>query len=144
MTKTSSLVTARSVSSVVTPRSTAVRKAASVFSGARPRVPRWPCRSKAAADTRLAAQIAQASDTIGNVGMRGQQRRRLGREGLHRIDDEEMLRGTTHSGERRRLVGELAEGRDETVGIAGELHRRGIGKILALTRHRHLHGFGRK
>src|SRR5882757_829866 len=108
MTKTSSLVTARSVSRVVTPRSTAVRKAASVFSGARPRVPRWPCRSKAPADIRLAAQIAQASDTVGNVGMRSHERRRFGGKGLHRIDDEEMLRGTAHSGKGRRLVGELA------------------------------------
>src|ERR1700748_2916738 len=110
MIRTSSLVTARSVSSVVTPRATAMRKAASVFSGARPRVPRWPCRSKAPAETRLAAQIAEASGAVGNVGMSGHERRRLGREGLHRIDDEEMLRGTTPSGKGRRLVGELAEG----------------------------------
>src|ERR1700730_17400020 len=116
MTKTSSLVMARSVSRVVTPRSTAVRKAANVFSGAKPRAPRWPCRSKAPADTRLAAQIAQASDAVGNGRMSGQMRRSLSCEALHRMDDEEMLRGTARSGKGRRLVGELAERRDQAVG----------------------------
>src|SRR6185503_16959401 len=92
MIRTPSLVTAMSVSSVVTPRPRAVRKAASVFSGARPRAPRWPCRSNAWAG-KLSAQIAQASDAIGDVRMRGQQRRAFLGEGLHRVDDEEMLRG---------------------------------------------------
>ena len=51
-TMTPSLVTARSVSSVVTPISRALAKAASVFSGASPRAPRWPCRSNALAGLR--------------------------------------------------------------------------------------------
>ena len=90
--------------------------------------PRWPCRSKAAA--RLGAQIAQASNAIGNIGMRGQQCRRLGREGLHGVDDEEMLGGTTHSGKGLGVLGELAQRRDQSVGVAGKLYRRGVGKIL--------------
>src|SRR5215475_6032620 len=40
---------ARSSSSVVTPINNAVLKAARVFSGAKPRAPRWPCRSNATA-----------------------------------------------------------------------------------------------
>src|SRR6185503_17075428 len=114
MINTPSLVTARSVSSVLTPRSSAVRKAANVFSGARPRAPRWPCRSNALAG-RLSAQIAQASDAIFDVGMRGQQRRAFGRESLHRIDDEEMLRRTTHSGKGLGLLGELTQCRYQPV-----------------------------
>src|SRR5215217_3035010 len=130
MISTPSLVTARSVSSVVTPRSSAVRNAASVFSGAKPRAPRWPCRSNAAAG-RLSAQIAQASDAILDVGMRGQQRRAFRREGLDRVDDEEMLRGTTHSGKGLGLLGELAQRRYQSIGITREPHRRGVGKVLA-------------
>src|SRR6266511_1867587 len=48
-TRTPSLVMARSSSSVVTPIDNAVLKASSVFSGAKPRAPRWPCRSNALA-----------------------------------------------------------------------------------------------
>ena len=48
-TRTPSLVMARSSSSVVTPIDSAAAKAASVFSGASPRAPRWPCRSNAPA-----------------------------------------------------------------------------------------------
>src|SRR5262249_5309238 len=104
ITTTSSLVMARSVSSVLTPSARAVRKAAMVVSGARPRAPRWPCRSKAASAAALAAQIAQASDAACDIGMCGQQRRGLLGDGLHRIDDEEMLGGTTDSGKGRRLA----------------------------------------
>src|ERR1700736_3776518 len=52
---------ARSSSSVVTPISSAVAKASRVFSGARPRAPRWPCRSNAMASVTammVAATIA--------------------------------------------------------------------------------------
>src|SRR5262245_12424893 len=48
-TRTPSLVIARSSSSVLTPIDNAVANAGSVFSGARPRAPRWPCRSNAPA-----------------------------------------------------------------------------------------------
>jgi hypothetical protein len=54
---------ARSSSSVVTPIDNAMLKAASVFSGAKPRAPRWPCRSNAPAAelrTKLTAMIAAA------------------------------------------------------------------------------------
>ena len=46
---TLSAVTPMSSSSVVTPMSRARSKAGIVFSGASPRAPRWPCRSKAQA-----------------------------------------------------------------------------------------------
>src|SRR6266542_236663 len=60
ITTTSSRVTATSVSIVDTPSSIALRKAASVFSGARPRAPRWPCTSNAAASPANARQSASA------------------------------------------------------------------------------------
>src|SRR5262249_39546641 len=62
-TRISSLVMARSSSSVVTPIDNAMVKAASVFSGAKPRAPRWPCRSNATATehrTKPTATIAAA------------------------------------------------------------------------------------
>src|SRR5262249_53272922 len=62
-TRIPSLVMARSSSSVVTPIDKAMVKAASVFSGAKPRAPRWPCRSNATAAehrTKLTATIAAA------------------------------------------------------------------------------------
>src|SRR5262249_43834306 len=62
-TRIPSLVMARSSSSVVTPIDNAMVKAGSVFSGARPRAPRWPCRSNATAAehrTKLTATIAAA------------------------------------------------------------------------------------
>src|SRR4051812_48058791 len=120
-TTTSSLVTARSSSSVVTPSATAWRKAASVFSGARPRPPRWACRSKAAAATALATQIAQASDAIRDIGVGRHERRGLGGEGLERVDDEEVLGGTAHSGKGRGSGGELGQRRDQAIGITREL-----------------------
>src|SRR5918995_6043330 len=54
---------ARSSSSVETPISSALAKPASVFSGASPRAPRWPCRSKpcaGAAQSAAAAAIARS------------------------------------------------------------------------------------
>src|SRR5918996_1431663 len=47
MTTTPSRVTPTSSSSVSTPSASARSKAGSVFSGAWPRAPRWPCRSNA-------------------------------------------------------------------------------------------------
>src|SRR5690348_690021 len=145
-TTTSSLVIARSVSMVVTPSAAACRNAPIVFSGANPRPPRWAWRSKAMAAeaTALAAQIAQASDAIGDIGMGRQERRRFRREGLDGIDDEQVLRGTTHSRKRRGGGGKLGQRRNQSIGITRELDRGGIGQVLALARHGHLYGLGRK
>ena len=65
---TPSLVTARSVSSVVTPISSALAKAASVFSGASPRAPRWPCRSKALSGTAPRDQDAECGQASVRIG----------------------------------------------------------------------------
>ncbi len=62
-TSTPSLVTARSVSIVVTPIASARWNAAIVFSGARPRAPRCPCRSNPIAGLAVAATISEPSTT---------------------------------------------------------------------------------
>src|SRR5690606_15110313 len=60
-TSTPSLVMPMSSSSVATPVRRAFSKAGSVFSGERPRAPRWPCRSKAAALAPARTKARQAT-----------------------------------------------------------------------------------
>src|SRR5215467_698047 len=58
---------ARSSSSVSTPSASAVENAVSVFSGARPRAPRWPCRSKADAPVASATMLVANANAMGRV-----------------------------------------------------------------------------
>ena len=80
MTRTPSLVTARSVSSVVTPMARAKENAAIVFSGRNPRAPRCPWRSKECAGVELAASANAASSAAQRVIERASPAREDARE----------------------------------------------------------------
>src|SRR5579872_1049569 len=78
-------------------------------------------------------ELLQARDAGGEIGMGGKEIAGFGRYPLHRVDDEQVLGGIADTRKRFGCRLEFGQGGDQPIGVARELHRRGIGEILPLT-----------
>src|SRR5689334_18047449 len=143
ITTTPSAVMAASISSVSTPISSARRKAASVFSGSRPRVPRWPCRSKACAGTASAnASAAAASRAMVAAEPRRPARRAAPATFIASVEtaacarDAEASRAEQHHGQRPEQVHRLQL---ELVAAGALVEHEELAGVRHQHRHDHVH-----